>query len=259
MILGLRRIVPVLERRFIFRPLKTIQQTPASFGIPFQQASISTRDGERLNAWHICPPSPRASVLYFHGNSGNLGLYAEILAGFYRRRFQVLAIDYRGYGLSSGAPTERGVYQDAESAARYLLESVAQPGRPVIFWGRSLGGPIAAYAAGKTRPHGLVLETTFSSTRSLLRDFPWQFRLFSAFSESRFDTIDNLGALNVPSLVVHGDRDLTISLREGKELFSRLDGPKEFLLVEGAGHVDIHRVDRSSYWRRIVGFVDALV
>ena len=175
--------VPRLERRFVFQPSKEVAQTPSQFGVPFEQFFVPTPDGERLSAWHLLPNRPRAAVLYFHGNRGNLGLFAEVLARFYQNRLQVFAVDYRGYGASSGQPTEKGVYMDALAAVEYFQDRLRVDGCPVVFWGRSLGGPVAAYASGRALPGGVILETTFSSKRVLLRNYPWQFRFFSVFRD----------------------------------------------------------------------------
>ncbi len=250
--------VPGLERRFVFQPSKDVTQTPIQFGVPFEQFYVPTPDGERLSAWHLLPNRPRAAVLYFHGNRGNLGLFAEVLARLYQNRLQVFAVDYRGYGTSSGRPTEKGVYVDALAAVEYFQDRLRLEGCPVVFWGRSLGGPVAAYASGRALPAGVILETTFSSKRILLRNYPWQFRFFSAFSKYRFDTLQYLSGQRLPKLVVHGDQDRTIPVEQGRYLFRNLENPKSFLGISGADHINIHTTDEDRYWRTILEFIDGL-
>ena len=250
--------VPRLERRFVFQPSKNVTQTPAQFGVPFEQFFVPTPDGERLSAWHLLPNRPRAAILYFHGNRGNLGLFAEILARLYQNRLQVFAVDYRGYGASSGQPTEKGVYMDALAAVEYFHDRLRVDGCPVVFWGRSLGGPVAAYASGRALPGGVILESTFSSKRVLLRNYPWQFRFFSVFSQYRFDTLRYLSGKRLPTLVVHGDRDRTIPVEQGRHLFRNLGNPKSFVGISGADHINIHTVDEDRYWREILGFISGL-
>ncbi len=250
--------VPRLERRFVFQPSKEVAQTPSQFGVPFEQFFVPTPDGERLSAWHLLPNRPRAAVLYFHGNRGNLGLFAEVLARFYQNRLQVFAVDYRGYGASSGQPTEKGVYMDALAAVEYFQDRLRVDGCPVVFWGRSLGGPVAAYASGRALPGGVILETTFSSKRVLLRNYPWQFRFFSVFSRYRFDTLRYLSGQHLPKLVVHGDQDRTIPVEQGRHLFRNLENPKSFLGISRADHINIHSLDEDRYWREILRFIDQL-
>ena len=142
--------VPRLERRFVFRPRKDVTQTPAQFGVPFEQLFVPTPDGERLSAWHLLPDRPRAAVLYFHGNSGNLGHFAEVLTRLYQNRLQVFAVDYRGYGWSSGQPTEKGVYMDALAAVEYFHDRLRVDGCPVVFYMMSGGflGPLSGRPGG---------------------------------------------------------------------------------------------------------------
>jgi pimeloyl-ACP methyl ester carboxylesterase len=118
--------------------------------------------------WTLPHAVPRAAVMYFHGNGGNLSVWLPILAGVYKQGFTVHAIDYRGYGASTGRPTERGLYRDVDAT----LESISarlDRGLPLVYWGRSLGTTMAAYAASRRRPAGLILEAGFPDARSLLR------------------------------------------------------------------------------------------
>ncbi len=245
--------VPRLEKLYVFRPSRDVLRTPSDLGVDYEQCFIDTPDGSRLSAWHLCPESPVASVLYFHGSGGNLGVLSEILAMFHRWGLQVLAVDYRGYGWSTGSPSEEGIYQDALSTVLYFDANFKRYGVPLLYWGRSLGGSVAAFAAARHPPSGLILETTFPSKASLLEEYP-QFRLFRPFSRYRFDTVGHLRGHPFPVLVVHGDRDRTVPLRQGQKLYTSLTGPKEFWRVEGAGHIDIHMVDSDRYMRRVIEF-----
>ena len=109
-VLALVVLVRLIEPRFAFFPTTGESETPAASGIPFQSTTLTTADGERLRAWVFPQPAPKAVVLYFHGNGGNLSIWLPILAGIHRQGYEVYAIDYRGYGESTGGPTERGLY-----------------------------------------------------------------------------------------------------------------------------------------------------
>ncbi len=245
--------VPKIERRFIFQPTRDIYRIPTDFGMPFEQRFVETEDGCRLSAWHICPQRPQASVLYFHGNSGNLGLFNEVFQLLYRAGLEIFAIDYRGYGASNGSPSEEGLYRDASAAVDYFNRELRRKGIPVIYWGRSLGGCVAAHAASQNNPDGLILETSFPSKKSMLRYFP-QFRLFRIFTRCRLDTVRHLRRHDFPVLVIHGDQDRTIPIEQGELLFEKLPGPKAFFHVAGADHINIHRLDSSAYMSRVMGF-----
>lgn len=251
------RWVPRIERHFVFRPSRWVLRAPSHLGIPWEQHWVETDDGCRLSAWHMCPPRPRAGVVYFHGNGSNLSLMTEVFAILYRIGFQVFAVDYRGYGHSDGTPTEDGVYRDAEATARYFRERLESDGVPTLYWGRSLGSIFAAWAAREVEPDGLVVESGFASVDRLVGDGV-KMRLYRLFSRTRLDALDSLRGHRFPVLVVHGDRDRTIPLEEGRYLYERLDGPKELYVVEGADHISTHMLDTPGYARRVLRFVDGL-
>ena len=248
-------LVPKIENRFVFRPDRRIFQTPADRGVPFERVFFEASDGPRLSAWHLCPTKPRAAILYFHGNSGNLGLFTEVFQLLYQHRLQVFAVDYRGYGQSTGDPSEDGLHRDALAAIEYFNQHFRIQSVPLIYWGRSLGCCVAAFAASQEAPDGLVLESGFPSKKHLLKYFP-QFRAFRIFSKCRLDTARYLHNQPYPVLVVHGDKDQTIPFEQGRRLYDSLTGRKEFYHVEGADHINTHRLDSKAYMERILNFVE---
>src|SRR5437899_14112 len=135
---GLLMFVRWLEPRFAFFPSKGETTTPAQFGVDFTPAQVSTQDGERLRAWLLRATDPRALIVYFHGNGGNLSVWAPIVSDLARHGYDVLAFDYRGYGLSTGTPTEKGIYRDADAVVEHASTLRHEP-RPIVYWGRSLG------------------------------------------------------------------------------------------------------------------------
>lgn len=249
--------VPRLEQIYVFRPSKDVIRKPADLGVPFDQCFIDTPDGCRLSAWHLCPSDPLASVLYFHGSGGNLGVRTEVLVDLYRHGLQVFAVDYRGFGWSTGTPSERGLFVDVASTVDFFNANFRRFRCPVVYWGRSLGGCFAAAASRHAQPDGLVLETTFPSKASLLEESS-QFRFVKFFGRYQLDTVSFLQGHSFPILIIHGDKDHTIPMRQGQLLYQQLDGPKEFLAIDGAGHIDIHIVDPERYIKGILGFMRRL-
>lgn len=247
--------IPHFERLFIFRPARDVIRKPSDLGVPYDQCFIDTSQGARLSAWHICPPNPVGSIIYFHGNGGNLGTLIEILATFFNSRLQVLAVDYRGYGWSTGSPTEQNLYEDAVATVRFFNANFKHQLIPLVYWGRSLGSCAAAYAAGKLPPSGLILETAFPDKSSLLEHYP-HLKPFRYFSKYKFETAKHLVGHQFPVLLLHGDKDKTVPLKQGQLLYNQLTGPKEFWRVEGAGHIDIHMKDSAAYMRRVLQFVE---
>ena len=246
-----------LEPRFAFFPSAGEDRTPGDFGIEYEAVSIATRDGQQLRGWWLRAPSPRASILYFHGNAGNLSLWAPILSNIVGRGFDLLAFDYRGYGLSTGRPSERGLYLDVDAAVAYFAGR-ALTVRPRVYWGRSLGVAMAAYGATLAAPDGLILESGFPSARSLLRGSP--LFLLSMFSSYRFPTAAFLQrrAAHGPVLIVHGDDDRIVPIAQGRALFEPLAQPKQFVAIRGGDHNDAAPADPAAYWGAIDPFIRGL-
>lgn len=254
----LKVVVWLMEPRLAFFPTSGVQETPSAVGLTFTDVRVPTPDGETLHAWWLEHPEPRAQVIFWHGNGGNLSLWLDVIGDLRRRGFSVLAVDYRGYGGSTGSPTERGIYVDADAAVALFNSQLRKPAVPVVFWGRSLGAPVAASATQNNRPDALVLESPFPDAASVFRGNPVM-RFFLLFSSYRFPTLRLIERYDGPLLVIHGELDTLIPFRAGRELFDRAPTPrKEFVAIEGAEHNDLHVADRAAYWSAIDRFVAGL-
>lgn len=249
-------LVRWLEPRLAFFPFAGETETPRDFGLPFDAVTIPTADGEHLRAWRIEAPSAKARIVYFHGNGGNLSNWAPILAGIVGRGYSVFAIDYRGYGLSSGRPTERGLYRDVDATLPAAWPA-ADSRVPIVYWGRSLGGAMAAYAATVQKPDGIIIEAGFPSARAAIRGSPVLAAL-SLFASYRFPAGEFLARAPAPVLVMHGDRDSVIPFALGRELFAQIDGRKEFVVIAGGDHNDAAAPDAAAYWAAIDRFISTL-
>ena len=248
-VLALVVLVRWIEPRFAFFPSGGETTTPAEFGVEFSAMSIDTRDGERLHAWLLRSPSPRARIVYFHGNGGNLSIWAPILSDIARHGYDILAVDYRGYGLSTGRPSETGLYRDADATLEQASAALAGP-QPLVYWGRSLGTAVAAYAATRRQPDAIILESGFPDARAIVRTSP-VLALLALFSTYRFDTAGFLERVQAPALVIHGDADRVIPFALGRALFDRLKGPKTFVTIPGGDHNDIRPADERVYWSAV--------
>jgi fermentation-respiration switch protein FrsA (DUF1100 family) len=229
-----------LEPRMAFFPFAGVQETPAVVGVPFAEHKIPTADGETLHAWWLEHTSPRAQIVYWHGNGGNLSLWMPVLVDMHKRGFSVLAVDYRGYGGSTGKPSERGIYKDGDAAVEYFAAKLARKDVPTIYWGRSLGCAVAAYTASRRAPSGLVLESPFPNVAFLFTNNPVM-RFLSVFSTYRFDTAKHLQQYAGPLLIVHGDADSIIPFAAGKRVFEQASTKsKTFAVLQGADHNDVY-------------------
>ena len=251
---ALKLLVWWLEPKMAFFPFKGVQETPAAVGMQFADHKIPTADGETLHAWWLEHPSPRAQIVYWHGNGGNLSLWLPVLVDLQKRGFSVLAVDYRGYGASTGRASEGGLYRDADAALEYFTTQLQQKDVPTIYWGRSLGCAVASYCATKAAPAGLVLESPFPDVAFLFANNPVM-RFMSLFSTYRFATAKHLEAYTGPLLVVHGDADSIIPFEAGKRTFERAPTKtKTFVALPGGDHNDVYS-NRSDYAPAIDRFV----
>jgi len=251
---GLTVLARFLEPRLTFFPARGEWAT-SSADVPFETVDIRTADGERLRAWVLPNDSAKASVLFFHGNGGNLSIWLPILAGIRDQGYAVTAFDYRGYGLSTGIPSEDGVHRDVDAVLAWWA---TQPhASPVVFWGRSLGTTFAAYAASKSRPAGLILESGFVDGRAVVRDST-PLLLLSYFASYRLPTAEYAQAARCPVLVMHGDADHVIPFANGKALYEALPQPKRFAVIGGADHNDLQPPDARAYWNAVREFVTTL-
>jgi uncharacterized protein len=249
-------LVRWLEPRMAFFPFTGETETPRHFGTDYEAVTLQTTDGERLRAWRMNAAQPRARVVYFHGNGGNLSNWAPILAAIVRRGYSVFAVDYRGYGLSTGTPTERGLYRDVEAAVQHAWPSSGGE-VPMIYWGRSLGASMAGYGATVRKPDGVIVEAGFPTARAAVRGSP-VLALLSVFASYRFPAGEHLNRAGVPVLVMHGDRDSVIPFALGEELHREVTAPKQFVVIRGGDHNDAVAPDPAAYWAAVDRFIASL-
>jgi len=227
-----------LLNRLLYLPSRRIVQTPAAAGLRFADVALRTDDGERLHGWWIPARAPAAGhVLLCHGNAGNVGDRLPHVALLSAAGFDVLAFDYRGYGRSSGRPSEHGTHSDARAAHDALLSQDGVDGARVLYLGESLGGAVALALAIDQPPAGLILQSTFTSVRDMARlHYPFVPRALVPDAHPSRRLIRRLRA---PLLVLHGARDRIVPLMHGEELFEAAAGPKRIEVFADAAHNDL--------------------
>lgn len=254
-VLALKLLVVWLEPRAAFYPWEGEQETPAIAGLAFDRVAVRTEDGETLAAWWLPGKASEPEILFFHGNGGNLSLWSDVIIGIRNQGWSVFALDYRGYGLSTGRPTETGLYRDADAFIREFWDRRHTAGNRVFYWGRSLGATAAAHAASRRGPAGVILESPLYSARSLVADNPLTLGL-GFLMTYRFDTVERLKGYRGPVLVVHGDRDTIIPIEHGRRVFQALQQPKQFVAIPGADHNDLHVANPAVYWAALRRFIE---
>lgn len=215
----------------VFFPDRQVPAAPSDVA----ERWITTSDGVRLHAWYGGPSDPPATLLWSHGNAGNIADRVGVLRAFAARGLGVLAYDYRGYGRSDGQPTEAGVGRDAEAVFDALTAAGVPPGRIVCF-GESLGGAVSIALATRRDCAGVAVVSTFTRLRDVARV---HYGPLAFLAGARFDSLARVGSLRVPLLVAHGDRDDIVPVRLGKALAAAASPPARFLLVPGRGHNDV--------------------
>jgi len=240
--------------RVLFQPMPGVDLDPAALGIEAESLFLEAEDGVRVHAWFLPGASaaaPRA-LLFLHGNAGNASQRLPNAALLARLGWDVLLLDYRGYGLSEGRPSERGVVADARAALAHLTGVRGLPESRIALFGRSLGGAVAVELAAGRGLAGVVLESTFTSLEDMARQLVGPLgRLVSGF-----ESIGRIPELRAPLLVLHGDRDEIVPIALGRALFEAAPEPKRFVVIGGAGHNDTVAVGGRDYLRRIGDFLD---
>ncbi|MCU7930139.1 MAG: alpha/beta hydrolase [Candidatus Thiodiazotropha sp. (ex Codakia rugifera)] len=215
-------------------PSRDVNVSPQQIGLGYESITLHTDDKVKLDGWFIPLENPRATLLFFHGNAGNISHRLESLKLFHELGLAVLIIDYRGYGRSEGTPSEQGIYRDAESAWRYLTVTRNIPESDIILFGRSFGGAVAAYLAAKHPSMGIVLESTFTSVPDMAAElYPWLPARWLV--RYHYNTRERLADVNSRVMIIHSRHDEIIPFVHGKVLFDTANEPKEFLEMSG-GH-----------------------
>jgi uncharacterized protein len=231
-------VIRLLLNSLLYFPSRAIVETPDRAGLDYRELGLETDDGERLHGWWIgARTDSLGHLLLCHGNAGNVGdrvLHAALLTA---AGFDVLLFDYRGYGRSSGRPSEEGTYRDARAALRSLHEQPGVDPARVFYLGESLGGAVALDLALERPPAGLVLLSAFTGVRELGRlHYPF---VPAAVIPDAYPALRRIHELHAPLLVLHGDRDEIVPLAQGRALFDAAPGPKRMHVFPGLGHNDL--------------------
>lgn len=243
-----------LENSIIFYPDKALDDRPSNWDLSYKDIQFLTPDGQKLHGWFF-PVSGKSPVLLFcHGNAGNISHRIENIKFLVKRDISVFIFDYRGYGQSSGRPSEKGIYIDGIAAYDYLTEiEKISPDRIVIF-GRSIGGAVAIEVALQRKVRCLIIESTFTSTKDMAKTiFP--FFIFSPFLPHHYNNILKIAGVTIPKLIIHGEDDNIVPFSMGNKLFAQATEPKLFLPIRRAGHNDTYVVGGGDYFEAIVNFI----
>ena len=237
---------PWIENFFAFCPDRSFEATPAQWGLTAEDVYFEAADGTRLHGWFFPGPPQAPMILFSHGNGGNISHRLENVGLLLDRGLRVFIYDYRGYGRSSGRPSEDGIYQDAVAAYDYLVSQKQISPCHIISFGRSLGACAAIEVARKRQIRSLIIESAFTSTKEMARQM-LVFRLLSPCLPTHFNNLGKIQKVDLPKLIVHGDADEVVPFSMGQRLYAAAPDPKCFYPIPGAGHNDTYRVGGSAY------------
>jgi fermentation-respiration switch protein FrsA (DUF1100 family) len=227
----------LFENQFLFFPERYPFGDWDPEGLAIEDAQFTAADGARLHGWFVPHPAPVATILFAHGNGGNLTFWGDDLRWLHHEvGAEVLIFDYRGFGRSLGSPNEAGAYADARAGRRWLAERTGKPEASIVLLGCSLGGAVMVELAASDGARGLVLQNTFTSVPDVARKhMPW---LPVGLLRQRFDSLGKIRGYHGPLLQSHAMCDTIVPYGLGEQLFAQANEPKQFLSLAGADHND---------------------
>ena len=226
----------VAQRSLQYFP-ERFRTAPAAAGLPeAEEVVLDTADGERVIAWHVPPRGDKTVVLYFHGNGGSLRGRVDRFRDLTADGSGLVALSYRGYGGSSGAPTEAGLVNDALAA--YAFTRARYPAERIVLWGESLGTGVAVALAAQKPVGHLILQSPFTSAADVGTQQYW-FVPVRLLMKDKFPSDLRIGKVAAPVLVLHGDRDNIVPMALAERLYGLINAPKRFVRFAGVGHNDL--------------------
>ncbi len=246
----------LMQERMVFLarlPGRQLEATPRDAGFDYVDVTTKTADGISLHGWYVYADNPRGTVLFLHGNAGNISHRLDSIAIFHELGLDTFIIDYRGYGQSEGKPGEEGTYRDAEAAWQHLVtERGEDPARIVVF-GRSIGGGVAAWLATRHKAAALVVESSFTSAVEMAAHL-YPFMPVRLISRLQYPVADYVARAECPVLIVHSRDDEIIPFAMGKALYEAAPAPKAFIELAG-DHNNGFLLSRDRYREELANFI----
>ena len=233
---GFVALLYLAQRLFQYFPERR-RTAPSAVGLTkAEEVVLDTADGERVIVWHVPPCGGQPVFVYFHGNGGSLRWREERFRDLIADGSGLVALSYRGYGGSSGHPTEKGLIEDAKAA--YAFSAARYPAERLVLWGKSLGSALALSLAAENPVGRVVLEAPFTSAVDVGAQHYW-FVPVRLLMKDRFRSDLRASKVTAPVLVVHGENDMVVPITLGERLYGLVQAPKRFVRVAGGGHNDL--------------------
>ena len=230
---GIAAFMYVAQRGLMYFP-EVMRTQPAAAGLPqATEVLLDTPDGEKIVVWHLAPRDGQPVVLYFHGNGGALRHRVPRFQKLAAAGLGVVALSYRGFGGSTGRPTEAGLMTDARTA--HAFAAARYPADRIVHWGESLGSGVAVALAAEKPPVKLVLEAPFTAAVDIAAA-SYPFLPVRLLMKDQFRSDLRIAQVKAPVLILHGDSDTVIPMRFGERLYDMITGPKRLVRFAGGGH-----------------------
>jgi len=246
-------IVYFIQEKIVFVPFKHLIITPDKLNMKYEDILLKSQDGVKIHGWYFENKGADYTILFLHGNAGNISHRLENVKKLLDTGFSVFIIDYRGYGKSEGKPAEQGVYSDAIAAYNFLINEKKVDKEKIVIFGRSLGGAIATHLATLKECQALIIESTLLSAKEVAKSiFPYKFFYF--VTKDMFNNEKKINKVKVPVLFIHGKNDEIIPFYHGKKLYEIFKGKKAFYELKGR-HNDTYTLQEKEYFKVIKDFV----
>lgn len=244
------------EDRLVYSPSHEVTHTPHEAELSYETVHIATGDSIQLTGWFIPYGASQKTVLFLHGNAGSIDCCIKHLKLYHDLGFAVLLIDYRGYGASTGQPTEAGLYEDAAAAWNYLLAERGVSPNQIVVVGQSLGGAVATWLVVQHKPAGLILDSPFTTLPGVAAlQYCWL--PVQILMSNRFASIKRIGVNTAPLLILHSRDDQLVPFNQAEQLYAAAASPKTLVPLRGP-HVLGLDADSFTYRAAVQKFVDTL-
>lgn len=255
LILGLLLVLTMrdtMEQTFLYFPERRLLATPESVNLRFDDHFFNTPSGRGLHGWFLPHPNPKAVLLFFHGNAGNISHRLEKLKLLHDLGAAVFIIDYAGYGKSEGKPSEQNLYADGEASYQHAIAVLKVDPKRLFLYGESLGSAVAIELALHQKVAGVILEGAFTSLKELARQ---HMPFLSAMAKDQYKNLEKIGQVTVPILFIHAKHDEICPLAMAEQLYEQAPQPKQAVWLEEGGHNDSFWVEREVYRNAINEFL----
>ena len=254
--LAFAAVLYIKQPRFLYSPERDVFSTPAELGLGFEAVVFKSADRLDLSGWYIPAKNPKFTLLFCHGNGGNMAHRLDSINIFHDLGLNCFIFDYRGYGDSMGKPGEEGTYTDAMAAYKWLTEEKKIPKEDIIIFGRSLGGSVAAQLAGRVESGALIVESVFTSFVDMGKEY-YPYMPVKWFARFGYRTIDYIQEVHCPVMLIYSGNDEIVPFKFGLQLYEAANEPKEFVEIFG-GHNDCFLTSGEIYtevWQKWLKFL----